>query len=117
MFRHGSGSVASGSDAEHFAIKLSLVNIFGQIIPKGLVFPFLCMRVRNIALPKPSCMGCSLSGKVEEGFKSLLGNDILSCFDIEIKRFDKQILLTKISDLTGRNKDYPWCEMHSLEQK
>ena len=116
MEKSGGGSVASGEKAFHYSLKLNLNHILGQIIPKGLSFPFLVAWRRTIETPKPECAGCSLTGEITGGFSSLLGNDILSCFEVQTDRPKKLIYLTRTSDIKERNKLYPWCEMHSLEQ-
>ena len=115
MYQHGSGSLANGEGANHFAIKLTMTNILGQIIPKGLVFPFLCMRLKHVKRPKLGCSGCALTGEIKEGFRSLIGNDILSCFDVEIVHSEKKIYFERLKDLRERNSVYHWCEMHSLD--
>jgi len=93
-------------------------DIFGQLIPKGLAFPFTCLCKRNVPMPKNvDCNGCELTGRQVGGFRSLLGNDILSCFDAQINRSTKQITLTKISDLTERNAMYNHCQVNELEKE
>ena len=115
MRPEGSGSSATGENVEHFVIDLNINHILGQIVPAGLKFPFLCMWKTNVALPKPECEGCKLTGEVYGGFRrSLLGNDILSCFEIKTDRSRKNIEFTRISDLTERNKLYYFCEVHEL---
>ena len=117
MKSSGSGSSATGETVEHFVIDLSINHILGQIIPKGLKFPFLCMCKKMIPMPKPECEGCKLTGEIYGGFRrSLLGNDILSCFDIRTDRSQKYIEFTRISDLTERNRFYHFCEVHDTEQ-
>jgi len=115
MVRNGRGSLASGEESAHFEILLQLNHIFKQIIPKGLNFPFLCAGLRIIEAPKPSCSNCHLTGEFYTGFRSLLGNDLLSCFDMTTEWMQRKVHLTRIADLTERNKVYPWCEVHSLE--
>lgn len=112
----GGGSVASGEKAKHFSIQLKINHMLNQIMPKGLEFPFLCSWQRTVKAPRPDCETCELTGELYGGFSSLLGNDILSCFDIQVVRAQKIIYLTKIDDLQERNELYYWCEMHSLEQ-
>ena len=112
----GGGSVASGEKSLHYALPLKLNHMLGQIIPKGLSFSFLVAWKRNVDAPKPECVGCFLVGDKIGGFNSLLGNDILSCFEIQTDRPKKLVHLTRIADMEERNKLYPWCEMHSLEQ-
>ena len=114
MRRSGGGSVASGEKSFHYVLPLTLNHILGQIIPKGLSFPFLVAWKRIVGIPKPECVGCPLVGELTGGFSSLLGNDILSCFEIQTDRPKKLIHLTRIADIEERNKIYPWCEMHSL---
>jgi hypothetical protein len=114
----GTGSAATGPNTEHYAINLNLTHIFGQLVPKGLTFPFACLCKRNVPIPKnANCKGCDLTGKQVGGFRSLLGNDILSCFDVQINRTARQIVLSKISDLTERNKMYVHCQVYELENR
>ena len=113
----GIGSAATGPDTEHYSIDLKLTHIFGQLVPKGLTFPFVCLCKRNVPAPDNlDCKGCDLTGNQVGGFRSLLGNDILSCFDVQINRSEKQIILTKISDLTERNEMYSHCQVNELER-
>ena len=116
-YSFGSGSVATDGITNHYAIDLNLMNIFGVIMPKGLKFPFTCLSIRNVPRPKIGCPGCDLIGEQKSGFRSLLGNDILSCFDVEIKRSAKQIILKKVSDLSERNRVYSHCQVHDLESQ
>ena len=117
MKSSGSGSSATGENVEHFVIELSINHILGQIIPKGLKFPFLCMCKKHVPTPRPECEGCGLTGEIFGGFRrSLLGNDILSCFDIRTNRSQKNIEFLRLSDLTERNKYYHFCEVHDAEQ-
>ena len=112
----GIGSAATGPDTEHYSMDLKLTHIFGQLVPKGLSFPFTCLCKRNVPIPdNVDCKGCELTGKQVGGFRSLLGNDILSCFDAQINRSAKQIILTKISNLTERNALYSHCQVNELE--
>ena len=116
MKSSGSGSSATGETVEHFVIDLNINHILGQIIPKGLKFPFLCMCKKQVPVPKTGCEECRLTGEIYGGFRrSLLGNDILSCFDIRTDRGQKSIEFTRISDLTERNKFYHFCEVHDAE--
>ena len=96
MYPHGGGSNATNETQQHFVIKLKLNHIFGQLIPKGLEFPFLCAWQRDVPLPKPSCGGCKLTGRQVGGFRSLVGNNILSCFNIQIRRDERKIHLTRV---------------------
>ena len=60
----GTGSAATGPNTEHYAIDLNLTHILGQLIPKGLTFPFTCLCKRNVPMPKNvDCNGCELTGK------------------------------------------------------
>ena len=112
LIRHtGSGSTASGETSRHFSIDLSIRHIMGQLVPKGFTFPFVCKWERDIPYPKSDCDGCKLAGTVSGSFRSLLGNDILSCFDATINRDRKEIEFNRISDLTLRNQLYPDCEL------
>ena len=116
LFKHtGSGSTASGETSRHFSIDLSIRHIMGQLVPKGFTFPFVCKWERDIPYPKPDCDGCKLAGTVSGIFRSLLGNDILSCFDATINRGNKEIEFRRITDLTARNKLYPDCELFEYQ--
>ena len=114
----GHGSVATRDVSEHYTIDLRVKHIFGQIIPKGLEVPFVCISRKRIAAPyKLSyCQTCRLVGIKDSGFRSLLGNDILSCFNIHIDRANNYVSFERVKDLQERNRMYPKCEMHSLEQ-
>jgi len=116
LIKHsGSGSTASDELSRHFSIDLNIKHIMGQLVPKGLKFPFICKWERDIPYPKPDCTGCNLAGSVSGTFRSLLGNDILSCFDATINRTKKEITFNRISDLTLRNKLYPDCELFEYQ--
>ena len=113
----GSGSSASGEIVEHYSIDLNINHFLGQVVPKGLRFPFLCMSKKVIPAPKPECEGCKLTGEIYGGFRrSLIGNDILSCFEIKTDRSRKTIEFTRISDLGERNRFYHFCEVYELVQ-
>ena len=92
-----------GEIFRHFSIDLNMNHIMRQVVPKGFSFPFVCKWERDIPYPKTDCDGCELAGTVSGSFRSLLGNDILSCFDISINRDRKEIELKRIVDLTTRN--------------
>ena len=102
----GSGSTASGEVARHFTVDLYINHIMGQILPKGLKFPFVCAWEKDVPIPEPKCEGCRLTGTISGGFRSLLGNDILSCFNIMIDYSKKTITFTRVSDLSARNRLY-----------
>jgi len=102
----GSGSTASFDVARHFTIDLNINHIMGQILPKGLKFPFVCAWEKVVPVPESKCEGCCLAGTISGGFRSLLGNDILSCFNIVIDHNKKIINFTRVSDLSVRNKLY-----------
>lgn len=114
MKRDGGGSTADGNTADWFSIDLSLNHIMGQVIPSGLKFPFVCMSKKTVPVPKSCKTGCELTGEIHSGFKSLIGNDILSCFDISTDRQKKQMIFTRISDISERNVQYSYCEVHEL---
>jgi hypothetical protein len=116
LMKHtGSGSIASGETSRHFSIDLSINHIIGQIVPKGLKFPFICKWERDIPYPKPDCNDCELAGTISGSFRSLLGNDILSCFDIAINRNRNEMEFKRIADLTSRNMLYPECELFEYQ--
>jgi len=113
MERYGSVSVADGSRLDSFQIDLTVTNIFGHIIPQGLRFPFICLGRKTTEPPfiLPSCKKCNLTGTKDTSFNSLLGNNILSCFDIWTDRTNGAIHFERLLDLTERNEKYPGCEM------
>ena len=113
--RSGSGSTASGKQSRHYSIDLNIKHIMGQLVPKGLKFPFICKWERDVPYPKPDCDGCNLAGTVSGSFSSLLGNDILSCFDVNINRNKKEIEFNRITDLSFRNQLYPDCELYEYQ--
>lgn len=116
LIKHsGSGSTAADELSRHYSIELNIKHIMGQLVPKGLKFPFICKWERDIPYPKPDCDGCEFAGTVSGTFRSLLGNDILSCFDSTIDRNKKVITFNRISSLTLRNKLYPDCELFEYQ--
>ena len=79
------------------------------------------MRKDNVPIPDPKfdrCKTCILTGEKFRGFqRSLVGNDILSCFEIKTDRVNRRYEFTKVSDLTDRNTNYGYHEVFDFEQK
>ena len=114
MYLQGEGTVASGGVAYHYAIDLSFTNLLGMVMPKGLTVPFVCLRRREVKERYPVCRSCEFAGTIDEGFRSLLGNDLLSCFNITINRDAYEIAFERVASLDIRNAMYHWCQMYSV---
>ena len=114
-YKYGEATTADGAKYEMSAMNLHLNSIMGQVIPRGFKFPFACLTKKHVPIPKLGCSGCRLTGDIYGGFRSsLLGNDILSGFNVSSDRENAKMLFTRLSDLSARNLKYPHCELLEL---
>ena len=107
-----STSVASGEKLDSYYIRLPVINIFGI---EGINYPFGILLDIEEKLPKPSCKGCEFTKAKKMDFRSLLGNDILSCFDISVDRKSNIADFEPQSSLDDRNKKYPDKQLNFIE--
>jgi len=110
---------ATKESSKCYSIELMIVNVLGQVMPKGLKIPIICLSHTNVNPPMSMsyCKKCALVGEKDKGFSSLIGRDILSCFNIEInnEKEKPEVTLKRITDMTKRNKRYDKCQMYSIE--
>jgi len=107
-----STTVASGEEIKSYYIRLPLVNIYGV---EGTDYPFGILMDKEEYLPKPTCKDCEFTKQKKLDYRPLLGNDILSCFIIEVNWRGGIVNLEPQSNLEYRNKKYPDRQLHFLE--
>ena len=105
-------SVASGEEVESYYICLPVVNIYGL---EGKNYPFGILMDKEKILPKPTCDNCEHTKARKLDYRLLLGNDILSCFDVSINWKSGKFILEPYSSLDDRNKKYPDRHLNFVE--
>ena len=107
-----STTVASGEKVISYFIKLPIINVYGI---EGIDYPFGILIDKEEVLPKPSCEGCEFTKSKKLDYRSLLGNDILSCFKVEIDWSSKTLDLNPQNNLDFRNDKYPDKQLNFVE--
>jgi len=107
----GITTTASGEKVESYYVFLPFINVYGA---KGINYPFGILLDKKEDLPKPTCTGCKYTTARKLDYRLLLGKDILSCFNIVIDRDNNCIHMTRVSDLSIRNKKYPDKQMNFI---
>ena len=92
-------STASGEVVASFYVPLN-INIYGI---ESVGHPFGIILDEEISLPKQSCMGCKHVGIKKRDYRLLLGNDILSCFDMRTQRDSNIMILEPRRNKTGKH--------------
>jgi len=107
-----SASGASGEKLEAYFVRLPVINIFGI---EGVDYPFGILLDKEENLPKPSCRGCEYTEAKKVDFRPLLGNDILSCFNISVDRISNTANFEPQISLDARNEKYPDRQLNFVE--
>ena len=110
----GTTTSASGETLESYFVRLPIINIFGI---EGVDYPFGILLDKEENLPKPSCRGCEYTTGKKLDFRSLLGNDILTCFNISINRESNSAVFLPQKSLDERNKIYSDRQLNFIETK
>ena len=82
-------STASGEAVASVYVPLS-INVYGI---EGVNYPFGVLLDEITPLPKQSCADCEHVGLKKRDYRLLLGNDLLSCFDIRTERDNNLMFL------------------------
>jgi len=107
-----STTVASGEEVITYFVKLPVINIYGI---EGTDYPFGILMDKEEVLPKTTCEGCEFTESKKLDYRSLLGNDILSCFKVEIDWSSRTLILEPQSSLDFRNNKYPDKQLNFVE--
>jgi len=107
-----STTVASGEEIISYYIKLPIINIYGI---EGTDYPFGILMDKEESLPKPTCRGCEFTKHKKLDYRTLLGNDILSCFKVSIDWNSGVVDLDPQNNLDVRNKKYPDRQLNFIE--
>lgn len=107
-----STTVASGEEIASYYVRLPLINIYGV---EGTDYPFGILMDKEEILPKPTCKGCEFTTPKKLDYRPLLGNDILSCFRVEIDWNSDVVCLEPQSSLDFRNRKYPDRQLNFVE--
>jgi len=105
-------SVASGEEIESYYINIPVINIYGI---EGRNYPFGILMDKMSVHPKPSCKGCIYTVAKKLDYRLLLGNDILSCFKIEIDWDSNAVNIAPRDNLENRNRLYPDRQLNHIE--
>jgi hypothetical protein len=105
-------SVASGEQIESYYIELPIINIYGV---EGKNYPFGILMDKISEQPKPSCKGCKYTEAKRLDYRLLVGNDILSCFKVEIDWDNSVITLEPRRCLETRNLLYQDRQLNFIE--
>lgn len=108
----GSTTVATGEEVESYYIEMPMISVHGV---RGSNYPLNILMDKEEELPKPSCKGCEYTKPKKLDYRLLLGNDILSCFNIKIDRDDGWLYLERRKSLTARNEKYPDRQLNFIE--
>ena len=109
-----STTVASGEEIMSYYVRLPLVNIYGV---EGTDYPFDILMDKEEYLPKPTCKGCEFTKQKKLDYRPLLGNDILSCFIVEIDWKSGIVNLEPQNSLDYRNIRYPDKQLNFIEKE
>ena len=110
----GTTSVATGEEVKSYNIHLPFVNIYGA---KGINYPFAILLDKDKDLPKPTCDGCKYTEAKKFDYRLLLGNDILSCFNVIIDRENNYVHINRLNNLDERNAKYHDRQMNFVESE
>jgi len=108
----GTTSVATGEEVETYNIHMPFINVYGA---RGKDYPFAILMDKEESLPKPTCEGCKYTEAKKFDYRLLLGNDILSCFNINIDRDNDCVYMSRLSNLNERNAKYPDRQLNFVE--
>ena len=110
----GKTTTATGEEVESYYIHIPFISIYGA---RGKDYPFAILLNKNEELPKPECKGCKHTEAKKFDYRLLLGNDILSCFNISIDRENNFIYLNRLINLDKRNAKYPDKQLNFIESE
>jgi len=110
----GITTTATGEEVESYYIRIPFISVYGA---RGKDYPFAILLDRNEELPKPTCKGCKHIEAMKFDYRLLLGNDILSCFNINIDRDNNFLYLNRLSNLDKRNAKYPDKQLNFIESE
>jgi len=106
-------SVASGENIPTYFVPLQSISLFGVA---GINYPFGVLLDDEILAPRPGCEDCAHIGIKKMDYRLLLGNDLLSCFDIRTDRDCSKLYLERRSSLSMKAPIlFPNQHLHSLE--
>jgi len=108
----GTTSVATGEEVETYIVCLPFISIYGA---RGKDYPFAIFLDKDEELPKPACEGCKYTVAKKLDYRLLLGNDILSCFNLNIDRDNNCVYMDRLSNLSERNAKYPDSQLNFVE--
>ena len=108
----GTTSVATGEEVKTYNVCLPFISIYGA---KGMDYPFAILLDKEKEIPKPTCDGCKYTEAKKFDYRLLLGNDILSCFNINIDRGTGYVHINRLNNLDERNAKYPDRQLNFIE--
>lgn len=94
--------------------EIPVINIYGV---RGRNYPLNILKDKEEELPKPTCKDCEYTKPKKLDYRLLLGNDILSCFNIRVDRSTGWLYMARLSNLDTRNAKYPDRQLNFVENE